>query len=141
VVAIGGAPRTGKTTIARQLAEEVEGVHLRSDEVRRDIASASRPPRREHDPLDRGIYSPAVTALTYTTLTSRARILLGAGYSVILDATFPSVFSRHEVERLASACAADLVAIECRAPCPCSISDHVDSDAPTTSRRPRPRWR
>jgi uncharacterized protein len=116
VVAIGGAPRTGKTTIARELADEIDGVHLRSDEVRRDITAASRQRRDDRDPLDRGRYTPTVTALTYRTLAARTRILLHAGYSVVADATFADVSSRRELNRVALACRAHFVAIECRAP-------------------------
>jgi aminoglycoside phosphotransferase family enzyme/predicted kinase len=116
VVAIGGGTRTGKTTIARGLAEEIDAVHLRSDEIRRDVAAASHLVRGERDALDRGKYTPTMTAMTYTTLASRARMLVRAGYSVILDATFATVSSRREVRRMARACRADLVAIECRAP-------------------------
>jgi aminoglycoside phosphotransferase family enzyme/predicted kinase len=116
VIAIGGAPRTGKTTIARGLADEIDGVHLASDEIRRDVAAASHQRRADRDPLDRGMYTPVLTALTYRTLASRTRILLHAGYSVVLDATFANASSRREVSRMARACRADFVAIECRAP-------------------------
>jgi aminoglycoside phosphotransferase family enzyme len=116
VIAIGGAPRTGKTTIARGLADEIDGVHLRSDEIRRDVTPASHQRRADRDPLDRGMYTPTLTALTYRTLASRTRIVLHAGYSVVLDATFAEVSSRCAVSGVARAYRADFVAIECRAP-------------------------
>ncbi|MFI5286574.1 MAG: AAA family ATPase [Candidatus Dormibacteria bacterium] len=116
VIAIGGAPRTGKTTIARGVADEIDGVHLRSDEIRRDVTPASHQRRAGRDSLDRGMYTPTLTALTYRTLASRTRIVLHAGYSVVVDATFAEVSSRRAVSRVAQACRADFVAIECRAP-------------------------
>ena len=116
VIAIGGAPRTGKTTLARRLADEIDGVHLRSDEVRRDVTAAAHQQRADRDLLDQGRYTATVTALTYRTLASRTRILLHAGYSVVVDATFADASSRREVDRMAKACRTDFVAIECRAP-------------------------
>jgi predicted kinase len=57
-----------------------------------------------------------LTALTYRTLAARTRIVLHAGYSVVLDATFAEVSSRRAVSGVARACRIDFVAIECRAP-------------------------
>jgi uncharacterized protein len=113
LVVIGGAPRTGKSTVAGALADATDYVHVRSDEIRRDLRSA---PRIGGDSLDRGIYAPEVTARIYTVLAARARMLLLAGYSVILDATFPIASSRTMVRRIAQRCRADFVAIECNAP-------------------------
>jgi uncharacterized protein len=112
MVVIGGAPRTGKSTVAAALADATEYVHVRSDEIRRDLTSAGI----GGDGLDRGIYAPEVTARIYTILAARARMLLIAGYSVILDATFPIASSRTMVRRIAQRCRADFVAIECHAP-------------------------
>jgi aminoglycoside phosphotransferase family enzyme/predicted kinase len=114
-IVIGGAPRTGKSTLARSLSDAVEGVHLRSDEVRRDVAGRSFDARDQPDPLDRGRYSPPITAATYRTLAARAQSVLRAGYSVILDATFPDSLSRLRIERSVRECGVAFVAIECRA--------------------------
>jgi uncharacterized protein len=116
LIVIGGGPRTGKSTIARSLADATACLHLRSDEVRRDFAAAPRAVRVAHDRFNRGMYTPAVTARTYAMLASRTRTLMRAGYSVILDATFPSASSRAMAGRLARECHADLVEIECHAP-------------------------
>jgi hypothetical protein len=112
-IAIGGAPRTGKSTLARLLSDAHEAVHLRSDEVRRDLVGSSFEAGDHTDPLDRGRYSPPITALTYRTLATRAQLVLKAGYSVILDATFPDTSSRLQMERAVQECGVDLVAIEC----------------------------
>jgi hypothetical protein len=90
-------------------------VHLRSDEVRRDVAGRSFDARDQPDPLDRGRYSPPITAATYRTLAARAQSVLRAGYSVILDATFPDSLSRLRIERSVRECGVAFVAIECRA--------------------------
>lgn len=114
-IAIGGAPRTGKSTLALALSDAVESVHLRSDEVRRDVAGRSFEATDRRDPLDRGRYSPPITAATYRTLAARAQSVLKAGYSVILDATFPDSSSRLQIEHAVRECGVAFVAIECRA--------------------------
>lgn len=116
VVIIGGAPRTGKSTLARALADTTDAVPLHSDGVRRDVAGASHQARVDRDGLDSGRYSSSTTRATYATLTARARALLRGGYSVILDATFPSAASRVAIETLAERFGADVVQIECTAP-------------------------
>jgi aminoglycoside phosphotransferase family enzyme/predicted kinase len=110
LVAVGGLSGTGKTTVARQLAPllpPVPGaVHLRSDEIRKALLDA--------DPLDRlpaAGYGPEVTAMVYDRLIARGRACLGAGHSVILDATFLEEDRRRDIRRLAheTGCAAALV--------------------------------
>ena len=115
MVVIGGAPRTGKSTVASGLADATEHALLRSDEIRHDLA----PDQQAKDPqggLDRGTYTPAARSRVYSVLAARARMLLDAGYSVILDATFPSVSSRVTAQTVARRCHADFVAVECSAP-------------------------
>jgi len=116
IVMIGGAPRTGKSTLARALAERIAAIPLHSDEIRRDVAGASHEARSEHDTIDSGRYAASMTAATYATLGSRAGSLLRGGYSVIVDATFPDATSRAQIRTLAGELAVDLVQIECTAP-------------------------
>ncbi|MGA7987546.1 MAG: AAA family ATPase [Candidatus Dormiibacterota bacterium] len=115
VVVTGGGPRTGKSTIARAVAAERGWIVVQSDEVRRDVTGPAPAARAEGAELDRGRYSRSMSALTYRVLFSRARELLSDGYSVILDATFPSARTRLRAGRVARACHADLVEIECQA--------------------------
>ena len=116
VVVVGGAPGTGKSTLSARLAETTGWVHLRSDEVRRDIGALGREQRGHRDALDEGRYAAAVTDQTYAALMDRAKLLLCGGFSVVLDATFAAVGYRRDARRIADATFSDVVELECHAP-------------------------
>jgi predicted kinase len=82
---VGGLPGTGKSTLARALAER-EGFHLiRSDEIRKNIASEWR----KQNPSERAsLYSDEWTRRTYMMCCSSARHHLWLGARVLIDATF-----------------------------------------------------
>ncbi len=115
LMVIGGGPRTGKSTTARAVAARNGWIVVRSDEVRRDVSGLAPDHGAEGAELDRGRYSRSMTASTYRALARRAKELLSDGYSVILDATFSTASTRLSAGRVAQACRADLVEIECQA--------------------------
>lgn len=116
VVVIGGAPGTGKSTLAARFAESMGWVHLRSDTVRRDLGAVGRAQRARRDALDEGLYTAELTRRTYAALMDRARSLLHDGVSVVLDATFADVGARRDARRVADDTFADVVELECHAP-------------------------
>jgi predicted kinase len=105
LVLVGGAPGTGKTTLARALADNVGYVALSSDDVRQEQAFAA---------ADR--YTPAAKQSTYDELLARAGLMLAHGESVVLDATFGDTDSRRAAAHVAETTASRLVALECQAP-------------------------
>jgi uncharacterized protein len=115
LVLVGGAPATGKTTLARELAAATGADLFSSDEIRKELAGR---PIGEHtrDPLNGGIYSPEWTNRTYEELCSHARDALGNGRLVILDATWSSSEARTRARALAESTHADLVELCCTAP-------------------------
>ncbi|MEO0082662.1 MAG: AAA family ATPase [candidate division WOR-3 bacterium] len=98
--AMVGLPGTGKTYIARRLASRTLAFHLLSDSIRKQLVGI---PVGTHvrPGADRGIYRQDISRRTYAELLRRARVLLAAGHSVILDATFLREDSRQEVRDLA----------------------------------------
>ncbi len=86
-VAIGGLSGTGKTKLARMLAPAVGpmpgAVIVRSDVERKALFSVG-----ETDKLPPDAYTDAVNARVYAILGDRARRIVGAGHSVIVDAVF-----------------------------------------------------
>jgi uncharacterized protein len=116
IVVVGGAPGTGKSTLAARLAKTMGAVHLRSDEVRRDIGTVGHEQRENRDALDEGLYAAAVTCQTYAALMDRARLLLRGGFSVVLDATFAAVGYRRDARLIAYDTFSDVVELECHAP-------------------------
>ena len=100
VIAIGGLSGTGKTTLASALAPFIGpapgALHLRSDIERKRLFGAGETSR-----LGDEAYTPQVSARVYDRLNEYAAAALGAGRSVVLDATF-----RSQKERAAAAATA-----------------------------------
>jgi aminoglycoside phosphotransferase family enzyme/predicted kinase len=84
---IGGLPGTGKSTLARGLAERAQCDLLRSDVLRKELVgiSAGTPAPA---PFEEGIYTAAWTERTYAECLRRAEALLLEGKRVIVDASF-----------------------------------------------------
>ncbi|MFW2383537.1 MAG: AAA family ATPase, partial [Acidimicrobiales bacterium] len=115
LVLIGGAPGTGKTTLANSLSGQLNWIVLNSDELRKDIAGRGH---EDHEvaPFGEGIYSEEFNRLTYTTMLDQALYLLHQGESVVLDASWPSEDLRALARRTALSGGADLKEFECRLP-------------------------
>ena len=94
LVAVGGLSGTGKSVLARALAAFVPpapgAVVLRSDIERKVLFGVA-----ETDKLPPSAYSREVTEKVYATLALKARRIIAAGHSAIVDA----VFARDEERR------------------------------------------
>jgi aminoglycoside phosphotransferase family enzyme/predicted kinase len=112
LVITGGLIATGKSTIARSLAEALGWEWLRVDVLRKELAQIS-PLEHRFEKFHRGIYAPDFSRKTYQTLLDRARILLGGGKSVILDGSFKKQADRTTARDLARETQADFLFIEC----------------------------
>src|SRR5262249_20569256 len=77
LVLVGGLPGTGKSTLARGLAERAGFEVIRSDVVRKELAGASE-----------GIYTPEWAERTYAECLRRAEQVLFEGQRPLVDATF-----------------------------------------------------
>jgi uncharacterized protein len=112
LVLVGGAPGTGKSTVARGLAASGGWVVLRSDVVRKELAGLSA---SEHRPaaFGEGLYAREATARTYEELLRRARVALELGESVVLDASWSDARWRADAAHVAAATASDLVELRC----------------------------
>lgn len=112
IILVGGSPGTGKTTVARGLAAERGWIRLSSDEIRKERQGRAFD---EHEivPPGEGIYTPTITDDTYRELLARAALVVSAGGTVVLDASFGEPRHRQLARDLAASMAADLVEIEC----------------------------
>jgi len=103
LVWVGGIVGTGKSTVAEALSEQLGGVVISSDRVRKQLAGL--PPTSKVRALpDQGFYAPNAVERTYAALFERARPIVASGRVAILDATFSR--RRHRV--MAADLAADL---------------------------------
>ncbi len=77
----------GKTTLAHALSRALHARHLRSDELRKELAGLAAT-EAQPVPFGQGIYTETQTRRTYATLLQHALTALAAGQSVIVDASF-----------------------------------------------------
>jgi uncharacterized protein len=115
LVLVGGLPATGKSTLAHALATRRPLTVLRSDVLRKELAGLSSRDRRPSR-YGKGLYAPGHTTRTYQTLLDRARLSLGDGESVLLDASWAEGHWRQQARQLAADTAAELVEIRCVCP-------------------------
>jgi uncharacterized protein len=101
LVAIGGRSGSGKSTLAQALAPDLAPLPgarvLRSDVLRK--AMLNLPPEAK---LPRSAYTNAMSRRVYSRLLRDAARIVGAGYSVVLDATFLDPDERDAAARLAA---------------------------------------
>lgn len=101
VIAVGGLPGTGKTTLARALAPGLGAAPgalvLRSDEIRKRIMGVA-----PEDRLAPTGYAPSVSARVFQELATLTTIAARGGHSVIADATFLNLDHRALIEAAAA---------------------------------------
>ena len=131
LVLVGGAPRTGKSTLAGALAARLGAVLIRSDEVRKELAGLD-PLTPAPAAVDTGLYEPWTTATTYAELLRRAATQLGLGRTVVLDATWRDPVWRAGARSVAADASADLVEFRCVTPLEVALqratSGHAGAD-------------
>ncbi len=106
LVAVGGLPGTGKSTVADAVADALDALVLRSDEVRARVAAGIGPDR----------YDPANVRAVYAEMLAEAERLLGRGHHVVLDATWSDPHARASLRGMAAATHSSLVEAVCEAP-------------------------
>ncbi len=107
LVLVGGLPGTGKSTVAEALADEIDAIVLRTDDVRRRMPSQA-------SGVDR--YQPETVREVYVEMLSEAKQLLRLGQHVVLDATWQYADLREDARRVASETSSDLTELVCDAP-------------------------
>lgn len=115
LVLVGGLPGSGKSTLAGALADRLGVTLLSSDRVRKELAGI--PPEQPAPAgYQQGLYSPDRTGRTYAALLQRASVLLSAGETVVLDATWSGASNRDAARDVAQSTGSGLVALRCEVP-------------------------
>jgi aminoglycoside phosphotransferase family enzyme/predicted kinase len=86
LVATSGVSGSGKTTVAGRVAAALGAVRLRSDVERKRIFGMAAIDRPRDAEEEAALYSPEASRRTYARLAERARLILAAGTSVVVDA-------------------------------------------------------
>lgn len=117
-----GLSGSGKTTGSQWHVEQEAAVRLRSDIERKRLFNVDSPSATP-TLVGEGMYSPAATTLVYAKLAELARVVLRAGFPVIVDATFLKRSQRNEFRQLADELGVPFRILE------------FDADEPTLRRR------
>jgi len=95
-----GLSGSGKTYLTQELLEQRGALRIRSDVERKRLFGYGAEARTRSD-VASGIYTPDASKLTYERLAQLARIIVAAGYTVIVDATFLKRAQRDAFRNLA----------------------------------------
>ncbi len=115
LILVGGGPGSGKSTLSQGLARRLGAVWIRSDEVRKDLAGIGHDDHAWAEPGE-GIDAPEMTAQVHDELRRQATLLLHAGESVVVDATWSSADARSAMRACAARAAAELDELCCVLP-------------------------
>jgi aminoglycoside phosphotransferase family enzyme/predicted kinase len=107
-----GLSGSGKSLFSGWLLERLPALRLRSDVERRRLFAQSDLPKG----LEQGRYSRQASETTYTHLRESAAVLLRAGFSVIVDATFLKAAQRQPFRQLANELSIPFLVLDCQAP-------------------------
>jgi aminoglycoside phosphotransferase family enzyme/predicted kinase len=115
LILVGGGPGTGKTTLSRALAQEIDAQVISTDDVRRKLQGAGAITGRVGE-LDAGLYAPENVSIVYDEVLRRAQLSLSAGRSVILDGTWRDPYQRERARHVANETAVPIVEFTCSLP-------------------------
>jgi aminoglycoside phosphotransferase family enzyme/predicted kinase len=87
LLAMHGYSGSGKTWLSSQLMTQLPAIRVRSDVERKRLFDLDETASSDSKP-GMGIYTKASSARVYDALIEKAERLLGAGFSVIIDASF-----------------------------------------------------
>src|SRR3569832_1472345 len=110
-----GLSGSGKTTVTDTVLESQGALRLRSDVDRKrlfGLGAAARP----LSALDSGLYSADASTRTYQLLATLAETVIGAGFPVLIDATFLKRAQRDVFRSLAERLHVPFVILDCSAP-------------------------
>jgi len=97
-----GLSASGKTTISRELAYHLPAIKISSDIERKRLAGLwPEWIKQGSNNENHLLYSQSIDQQTYNQLLTQAEIILNAGYSVIVDATFLNIEFRSKFYSLA----------------------------------------
>ncbi|WP_240318880.1 AAA family ATPase [Halorussus rarus] len=102
LIVVCGLPGVGKTTVAEDIADRLDGRLLRTDVVRKELLT---------DPD----YTEEESRMVYRELFDRASEIVEAGRSAVLDGTFKDAGDRDRAAELSESLGAEfrLVKVEC----------------------------
>ncbi|MGI9125276.1 MAG: AAA family ATPase [Mycobacterium sp.] len=114
LIMVGGAPGTGKTTLARGIAAELGARVISTDDVRAAMVERGEI-TGQSGVLGEGLYTRENTAAVYDAVLRQAHLALCEGRTVILDGTWHDADYREQGRRTAAQASAPLIELVCAA--------------------------
>jgi aminoglycoside phosphotransferase family enzyme/predicted kinase len=114
VVAVGGTIASGKSTIAVEIGAATSAPVIEADRTRKAMLGVLATEPLREAPWS-GAYDPELTERVYAEMRRRARVVLGSGRPVVLDASFRSAKTRGLARALAEEYGVPFRFVECRA--------------------------
>ena len=111
LILMRGVSGSGKSTVARELAAHLPAINVRSDVERKRLFGLA-PLAQSKSGLGSGLYTADATQRTYARLKEIAQLVLDAGFSVVLDATF----LKHSQRAMFEAMGKPFLILACEAP-------------------------
>jgi aminoglycoside phosphotransferase family enzyme/predicted kinase len=115
VVAVGGLIASGKSTLAERLGSMLGAPIVDTDRIRKHMAGRL-PLGQMAAPPFKGAYSAQASEKVYDELCRRARVVLGSGRPIIVEASFRTAAERARIRALAREHQLPFHFLECRAP-------------------------
>ncbi|MDJ0509162.1 MAG: AAA family ATPase [Crocosphaera sp.] len=111
IILMSGLSGSGKTTIAKYLAQHINAILIRSDALRKHLANI---------PLNQtgndALYTTAMNEKTYSNLIELGKMVAKQGFTVILDAKFDRHIWREPLIKIAQIDKIPLTILSCYAP-------------------------
>jgi len=136
LVLIGGAPGTGKTTVAHALGDRVDAVVISTDDVRKELQQQGTIDGAAGT-LNQGLYRPEQVAAVYQEVIRRAQLSLSGGRSVILDGTWRNPRQRQLAHELARRTQSNLLEFVCWTPVDRAVARVAHRAAGASDANPR----
>jgi aminoglycoside phosphotransferase family enzyme/predicted kinase len=111
IILMSGLSGSGKSTIGNQMAKQLNGIHIRSDAVRKHLAGISLEEKGQNY-----LYSSEMTQKTYQRLFNLGKLLTQQGFTVILDAKYDRISLRQPIIEFATTENINLQILYCTAP-------------------------
>ncbi|MBI2203458.1 MAG: AAA family ATPase [Candidatus Rokubacteria bacterium] len=115
LLVMSGVMGSGKSTVARALAADIEAIVIRTDAVRKRLAGIALTARAP-DTFGGGLYTAEMGERTYAEALRLARELLGAGWNVIVDGSFSRAEERDAAREVAHDAGVLFRVLACDAP-------------------------
>jgi aminoglycoside phosphotransferase family enzyme/predicted kinase len=115
VLMLAGLPGTGKSTLARSLAQQAHFHIFRSDVIRKELAEQAHVSEKAVT-FDEGIYERSWTQCTYAEMLNRAEQCWWTGERVLIDANFREEAQRQQFLQAAQHWGVPALLLHCQVP-------------------------